>query len=159
MTSQQSILDQYEPYTSNGSVVLGDGSSLRIFHIGLLLCNKNLILFTHMGAKSPPHANIIGSKWIFLTKYHSGGTIDRYKAQLIAQGFTQTPGLDLSLTFSPIVKAAIVRVILALSVHFKWVFISWMLIMLSSMEFFINRFTWFNPLDLLILNFRIMSIA
>lgn len=66
----------------------------------------------------PPDTNIIGSKWVFHTKYHSDGSIERHNARLVAQGFTQIPGTDFGHTFSPVVKASPVRVILALSVHF-----------------------------------------
>lgn len=68
----------------------------------------------------PPNANIIGSTWVFRTKYRSDGLIERHKARLVAQGFTQVPGSDFHHTFSPIVKATTVRVILALFVHHKW---------------------------------------
>ncbi|RVW78235.1 Retrovirus-related Pol polyprotein from transposon TNT 1-94 [Vitis vinifera] len=33
----------------------------------------------------PPTANIVGSKWVFKTKLKEDGTIDRYKARLVAQ--------------------------------------------------------------------------
>lgn len=36
----------------------------------------------------PLHTNIGGSKWIFWTKYRSDSSIERYKARLVAQGFT-----------------------------------------------------------------------
>jgi hypothetical protein len=39
---------------------------------------------------------------------------------LVAKGFDQIFGIDFSETFSPIIKPAIVRVILALAVHFGW---------------------------------------
>ncbi|GKB85873.1 retrovirus-related pol polyprotein from transposon RE1 [Tanacetum coccineum] len=68
----------------------------------------------------PKDSNVVGSKWVFRTKYHSDGSVDRLKARLVAQGFTQIPGLDYSHTFSPVVKAATVRIILALAVINKW---------------------------------------
>ncbi|XP_014490623.1 uncharacterized protein LOC106753333 [Vigna radiata var. radiata] len=68
----------------------------------------------------PSNTNIVGAKWVFRTKYLSDGSIDKLKVRLVAQGFTQTPGLDYDHTFSPIVKAANVRVILTLAVMNNW---------------------------------------
>jgi hypothetical protein len=68
----------------------------------------------------PPNANVVGSKWIFRTKFKEDGTIDRFKARLVAKGYTQIPGVDFGETFSPVVKAPTIRVILSLAVRFKW---------------------------------------
>ncbi|KAJ0948570.1 putative RNA-directed DNA polymerase [Helianthus annuus] len=57
----------------------------------------------------PTNANVVGSNWVYRTKYKSEGTTDCYKARLVAQGFTQIPGLDNSLTFSPFFKVSMVR--------------------------------------------------
>ncbi|GJV67031.1 retrovirus-related pol polyprotein from transposon RE1 [Tanacetum coccineum] len=64
--------------------------------------------------------NIVGLKWVFHVKYNSDGTIERYKARLVAQGYTQIPGRDYSHTFSPIVKAATIRVVLSLAILHSW---------------------------------------
>ncbi|KAG6415796.1 hypothetical protein SASPL_123214 [Salvia splendens] len=58
----------------------------------------------------PLNMNIVGSKWVFRTKYCADGSIERYKARLVAQGFTQILGSDFHHTFSLVVKAATVRV-------------------------------------------------
>ncbi|CAM8970236.1 unnamed protein product [Rhodiola kirilowii] len=68
----------------------------------------------------PPNANIVGSKWVFRLKYFSDGSIDRHKARLVAQGFSQIPGFDFDHTFSPVVKAATVRTVLAIATMRKW---------------------------------------
>lgn len=31
----------------------------------------------------------VGCKWVFTTKYKANGTVERYKARLIAKGYTQ----------------------------------------------------------------------
>ncbi|PKI79343.1 hypothetical protein CRG98_000288 [Punica granatum] len=40
----------------------------------------------------PPQANVVGSTWKFRIKYRADGSIDRYKARLVAQGFHQQSG-------------------------------------------------------------------
>lgn len=68
----------------------------------------------------PSNLNVVGSKWVFRTKCKSDGSINRYKAHLIAQGFTQVPRLDYSHTCSPVIKASIVYLRLAIVVHQNW---------------------------------------
>ncbi|CAH9096026.1 unnamed protein product [Cuscuta epithymum] len=64
--------------------------------------------------------NIVGCKWIYKTKYHSDGSIERHKARLVAQGFNQQAGIDFSDTFSHVVKPTTVRIVLTLAVSFGW---------------------------------------
>lgn len=70
----------------------------------------------------PPSSshNVLGCKWVFKTKHHSDGSVERRKARLVAKGYHQQPGLDYLETFSPVVKPSTVRLVLSLVVHFGW---------------------------------------
>ncbi|KAI5336311.1 hypothetical protein L3X38_015578 [Prunus dulcis] len=68
----------------------------------------------------PQQKNIVGSKWVYKIKRHENGSVARYKARLVAQGFSQELGLDFSKTFSPVVRHTTVRLILSLAAMHKW---------------------------------------
>jgi hypothetical protein len=53
-------------------------------------------------------------------KFRADGAFDRYKARWVLRGFTQRPGVDYDKTFSPVVKPATVRMVLATAVSHNW---------------------------------------
>ena len=68
---------------------------------------------------TPPNANIIDCKWVYKLKHNPDGTIARYKAHLVAKGFTQTHGLNYFEPFSPVVKASTIRIVLAPAISYN----------------------------------------
>ncbi|KAM5580161.1 hypothetical protein ABKV19_009748 [Rosa sericea] len=67
-----------------------------------------------------PSMNVLPNKWIFKIKKRADGSIERYKARLVANGFHQQEGIDFSETFSSVVKHSTIRLVLALAVSHSW---------------------------------------
>jgi len=61
----------------------------------------------------------IKTKWVFKRKYNADGSVNTYKARLVAQGFSQKLGIDYEETFSPVARFDSIRTILALSAHYN----------------------------------------
>jgi hypothetical protein len=57
----------------------------------------------------------IGCKWVFKKKLRPDGTIDKYKAWLVAKGYTQKEGEDFFDTYSPIARMTTIRVLFSLA--------------------------------------------
>jgi hypothetical protein len=52
----------------------------------------------------PPGQKAVSCRWVYCVKMNADGTVDRYKARLVAQGFSQKPHLDYTETFAPVAK-------------------------------------------------------
>jgi hypothetical protein len=63
----------------------------------------------------PKDRKTIGSKWVFKEKVGADGSVERYKARLVAQGYSQQYGLDYDETFSPVVRGESVRTVIAMA--------------------------------------------
>ena len=62
----------------------------------------------------PEGRKSIGCKWVFKMKYDENGLIEKYKARLVAQGFSQQEGIDYKETFAPTVQKESLRIFLAI---------------------------------------------
>jgi len=52
---------------------------------------------------------LVSCKWVFKIKQGANGEVERYKAKLVAKGFTQTYGVDYNETFASVAKFASIR--------------------------------------------------
>jgi hypothetical protein len=57
---------------------------------------------------------------VFKVKRKADGLLDKYKAPLFAKGYKQRYGIYYENTFSPVVKAATIRIILSIAVSHGW---------------------------------------
>lgn len=64
----------------------------------------------------PESGTIVENKWVFKGKCESEEKV-RYRARLVAKGFTQRPGIDFDEIFSPVVRHSTLRLLIGLSVQ------------------------------------------
>jgi len=64
--------------------------------------------------KVPKGTNLVSTKWVFTVKLQADGTIERFKARLVARGFSQIYGEDYTETFAPTVRMDTLRIFLAI---------------------------------------------
>jgi hypothetical protein len=68
----------------------------------------------------PPGQSTIDCKYVYKTKFHADGTIERLTARLVAKGFTQKVGIDYTKTFSHVAKLVTARVLLSIATIKGW---------------------------------------
>ena len=73
----------------------------------------------------PPSRNVISCQWVFRLKRKANGSIDKYKARLVARSFLQVLGLDYTDTYAPVAHMVSFQTILTLTAHQDWVLRPW----------------------------------
>ncbi|GJX18556.1 zinc finger, CCHC-type containing protein [Tanacetum coccineum] len=69
-------------------------------------------------ADLPTGCKPLGCKWIFKRKLKVDGTIEKFKARLVIQGFKQKSGIDYFDTYTPVARISTIRLLIAMaSIH------------------------------------------
>ena len=68
----------------------------------------------------PKGKRLAGCKWVFWIQYKADGSVERYKAQLVAKGYTHTYGMDYQETFVLVAKMNFIRILLSLASNYNW---------------------------------------
>jgi hypothetical protein len=70
--------------------------------------------------RPPKGTNVVDYKWVFKIKKNSAGEIDKYKAWLVARGFTQVQGVDYYEMYAPVAHLSSLRLILTIAARYDW---------------------------------------
>jgi len=70
--------------------------------------------------KVPKNKSIISTKWVFTKKKDGNNNVSKYKARLVARGFSQKYGTDFDLTYSPTLNSDSLKLIIAFASSLKW---------------------------------------
>jgi hypothetical protein len=64
--------------------------------------------------------NSIGRKWVFKRKVNEKGKVEKYKAQIVARGYSQVEGVEFGDIFSLVAKITSIRFILSVATTFDF---------------------------------------
>lgn len=110
----QAISEQDDPLTVPEALARKDAKQWRDAiqeELDALKKNGTWIL-----VKPDQASNVVDSKWLFRIKKEAGNKT-RYKARLVARGFSQRKGIDYDETFSPVVRHSSLRLLIALAAN------------------------------------------
>lgn len=65
--------------------------------------------------KLPCDRTAVGSQWVFAIRRDEKGQINRYKARLVAQGYSQKFGIDFNQVFAPVAKHSTMHILLSIA--------------------------------------------
>ena len=68
----------------------------------------------------PPGQSVVGYRWVYKIKTKADGFFERYKALLVAKGFTQEYDIDYEETFAPVARLTSVSCLIVVAAVRRW---------------------------------------
>ena len=65
----------------------------------------------------PSGRKCINAGWVYTLKLNADGSLESYKATLVAKGYAQIAGIDYNETFAPVTKYNSLRFVIALATN------------------------------------------
>lgn len=70
--------------------------------------------------ESPKGANKVGVKWVYQTKFNEVREVEKYKARLVVEGYSQKYKVDYTKEFPPVVRIETIRMVVAFTAQRGW---------------------------------------
>ena len=64
--------------------------------------------------------SVVGSRWVFKVKHNADGSIERYKARVVAKRFSRITGTDSEEADAPAIHFDSLRLLHTIALHNKW---------------------------------------
>ena len=68
----------------------------------------------------PEGKSMVTSRWLYKVKHAADGSIEKFKARLVARGFFQVEGVDYEETFAPVARYTSIRSIISIAAEMGW---------------------------------------
>jgi len=68
----------------------------------------------------PPNRRILPTRWVTTIKRGPKGEVIKYKARWVCKGFRQEQGIDYDETFASVIRATIIKMLLALAAKYDY---------------------------------------
>ncbi|THG93569.1 hypothetical protein EW026_g7700 [Hermanssonia centrifuga] len=101
------------PLTHKEAMARPDAPQWKLAEIAEIEAFVKAKLFTEVN--KPKGRRLVDCKWVYTIKRGPDGEVIKYKARLVARGFTQIEGVDYNETFAPVSKFTSIRSLLALA--------------------------------------------
>jgi hypothetical protein len=67
----------------------------------------------------PTNENVVKCKWVYKKKLDTSGKPSKFKARLVARGFSQVEGIDYTDTFAPVVRHSTLRILFSIATELE----------------------------------------
>ena len=68
----------------------------------------------------PEGKSVVTSRWLYKVKHVADGSVEKYKAQFVARGFSQVEGVDYDETFAPVARYTSIRALISIAAKMGW---------------------------------------